>query len=79
MDLEGKTHKAYATFVRFDKGLMIVSLSDRREIRVPLDWFPRLLAARETQLKKWRLLDKGARIHWIDLDEDVWVSALLKP
>jgi len=71
--------KTGATFVRFDKGMMIVSLSDRRELRVPLDWFPRLLAAREGQLRKWRLLDKGARIHWIELDEDVWVSALLKP
>jgi hypothetical protein len=74
-----KTPPACATFVRFDKGLMIVSLSDRREIRAPLDWFPLLLAAREGQLRKWRLLDKGARIHWTELNEDVWVSALLKP
>lgn len=72
-------HKAVATFVRFDKGMMIVSLSDRREVRAPLDWFPTLLAAREPQLRKWRLLDKGARIHWLELGEDVWVSALLKP
>jgi hypothetical protein len=79
MESGTKVHKACATFVRFDKGLMIVSLSDRREIRAPLDWFPRLLAAREPELKKWRLLDKGARIYWIDLNEDVWVSTLLKP
>lgn len=79
MDAPQTQHKAYATFVRFNKGMMIVSLSDRREIRAPLDWFPRLLAAREGQLRKWRLLDKGARIHWIELDEDVWVSSLLKP
>ena len=79
MDPQPKTHKACATFVRFDKAMMIVSLSDRREVRVPLDWFPRLLAAREPELRKWRLLDKGARIHWTDLGEDVWVSALLKP
>jgi hypothetical protein len=71
--------KAVATFLRFDKGMMIVSLSDRREIRVPLDWFPRLLAAKEHELRKWRLLDSGARIHFSELREDVWVSALLKP
>ena len=70
--------KACATFLRFDKAMMIVSLSDRREIRVPLDWFPRLAAAKESELKKWRLLDKGARIHFSELREDVWVSALLK-
>lgn len=79
MESGAKSHKAAAAFVRFDKGMMIVSLSDRREVRVPLDWFPRLLAAREGELRKWRLLDKGARIHWTALGEDVWVSALLKP
>jgi len=52
--------------------------TDRREIRVPLDWFPKLKAAKESELKKWRLLDEGARIHFIELREDVWVSALLK-
>ena len=71
--------KVVATFLRVDKAMMIVSLSDRREIRVPLDWFPRLLAAKESELKKWRLLDSGARIHFSELREDVWVSALLKP
>lgn len=68
-----------ATFVRFDKSMMIVSLSDRREIRAPIDWFPRLLAAREGELRKWKLLDKGARIHFSELQVDIWVSALLKP
>ena len=71
--------KVCATFLRVDKAMMIVSLSDRREIRVPLDWFPRLLAAKESELKKWRLLDAGARIHFSELREDIWVSALLKP
>jgi hypothetical protein len=71
--------KAVATYLRVDKSMLIVSLSDRREIRVPLDWFPRLLAAREAELKKWRLLDGGARIHFSELGEDLWVSALLKP
>jgi hypothetical protein len=71
--------KASATFLRFDKTMMIVSLSDRREIRVPVDWFPRLLAAKETELRKWRLLDNGARIHFSELREDIWISALLKP
>ena len=70
--------KARATFLRFDKTMMIVSLSDRREIRVPLDWFPRLLAAKESELRKWKLLDQGARIHFSELREDVWVSALLR-
>jgi hypothetical protein len=70
---------ACATYLRFDKGMMIVSLADRREIRVPLTWFPRLLAAKETELRKWKLLDRGARISFTALGEDIWVSALLKP
>ena len=71
--------KVVATYLRVDKAMLIVSLSDRREIRVPLDWFPRLLAAKESELKKWKLLDGGARIHFGELREDLWVSALLKP
>ena len=36
------------------------------------------LAAKESELKKWKLLDGGARIHFGELREDLWVSALLK-
>ena len=70
--------RAAATDVRFEKDTMRVSLADGRQIGVPLDWFPRLRAAKDSQRKKWRLIGKGVGIHWDDLDEDVSVSALLE-
>ncbi len=73
-----KSAKAYATRVRFEKDMMHVLLLDGREISVPLEWFPRLRAAKDSQRKKWRFIGKGVGIHWDGIDEDISVAALLK-
>jgi hypothetical protein len=57
---------------------MIVSLSDGREVLVPLEWFPRLRDATAKQRDNWRLIAKGIGIHWEDVDEDIAVSTLLR-
>jgi hypothetical protein len=54
-----------------------VILADGREVSVPLEWFPRLRNANETQRKNWRLIGKGVGIHWDDIDEDISVESLL--
>ncbi len=72
-----KTTRAYATQVRFEKDMMHVLLLDGREISVPLEWFPRLRAAKDSQRKKWRFIGNGVGIHWDGIDEDISVSALL--
>jgi len=64
--------------IRFDKERMYVSLTDGREIGVPLEWFPKLHNATAMQKKNWRLIGRGMGIHWRDLDEDLSVPALLK-
>ncbi|MBM3297224.1 MAG: DUF2442 domain-containing protein [Candidatus Aminicenantes bacterium] len=64
--------------IRFDKERMYVSLTDGREIGVPLEWFPKLRSATARQKKNWRLIGGGKGIHWMDLDEDLSVPALLK-
>ena len=56
-----------------------VSLTDGREIAVPLAWFPRLLKASPTQRANWRLIGRGGGIHWPDVDEDISVAGLLQP
>ena len=43
-----------ATDVRFTDDAMQVSLSDGREISVPLEWFTRLRDATPEQRSKWR-------------------------
>ena len=73
-----KTPQALAKTVWFDKDMMHVVLMDGREISVPLEWFPRLRAAKESQRKKWRLIGNGVGLHWADIDEDISITALLE-
>ena len=64
-----------ATHVRFDTDSMWVSLSDGRELGVPLAWFPRLLHATPEQRLQVRISTRG--LHWEELDEDISVVGLL--
>ncbi len=54
-----------------------VELSDGRTISVPLDWYPRLTHATESERANWRVIGRGHGIHWQDLDEDIGVEGLL--
>lgn len=75
------THKgghALAAAVWFTDTALNVRLLDGRELAVPLEWFPRLRDATETQRAEWRLIGRGVGIHWEDLDEDISVAALLR-
>ncbi len=54
-----------------------VALEDGRSISVPTAWFPRLVHATREEQKNWRLIGKGAGIHWDDLDEDISIEGLL--
>ena len=65
------------TAVSSDDDHLRVVLADGREVSAPLAWFPRLCTATTEQRAHWRLLGRGAGIHWPDLDEDISVQALL--
>jgi hypothetical protein len=73
-----KTSDAMASEVWFDTHMMHVRLLDGREISIPVEWFPKLRDATESQRKKWRLIGKGVGIHWEEIDEDISVATLLK-
>ena len=64
--------------VRFTEDAMLVSLSDGREISVPLEWFTRLRNATTEQRNKWRFIARGIGIHWEEIDEDIAVTTLLR-
>ena len=66
-----------ATNVWFDDNKMYVSLTDGRELSIPIDWFPTLRDGTEEQRNNWRLIGDGEGIHWEDLDEDILVEKLL--
>ena len=69
---------ALATEVWFDNGMMYVRLVDGREVGAPLEWFPSLREASESQRSNWRLIGDGTGIHWEDVDEDISVIGLLE-
>jgi len=72
-----KVVTALAIVVRFEGDMLQIQLTDGREISVPLEWFPTLRDATETQRNNWRLIGRGIGIHWEDLDEDISVAGLL--
>ncbi|QZY51471.1 DUF2442 domain-containing protein [Leucobacter tenebrionis] len=72
------TLDAAAVDVDVDEKELRVTLRDGRAIIVPISWFPRLKAADPDARAKWRLIGDGEGIHWVDLDEDLSVAALLR-
>lgn len=68
-----------AVSVRIETDKFFVILEDGREIGVPYHWFRRLANATPAQREGWRLIGKGTGIHWEAVDEDLSVSALLRP
>ena len=66
-----------ATDVRVAEAELQVDISDGRTISVPLGWYPRLENGCCNERENWRTIGHGEGIHWINLDEDVSVKALL--
>jgi hypothetical protein len=55
-----------------------VLLKDGTELRVPLRWFPRLLAATPEERRDVRTSASGEALRWDRLDEDISVSGLAR-
>ena len=71
------TLEGLATSVTFDTNNMWVSLSDGRQLGIPLAYFPRLAKATAAQRKNYVISGGGIGLHWDDIDEDISVPALL--
>ena len=54
---------------------LIVALDDRREIKVPLDWYPRLVQGTAAERHHFEI--QGNAIYWPELDEDIDVRGIL--
>lgn len=70
-----------AAGVRFYENIMYISLSDGREISVPLDkvkWLEWLLNATSEQRENWSLEPGGFAIYWPELDDGFEVCHLLE-
>jgi hypothetical protein len=67
----------FAESVTISDDTLTVDLSDGRSISVPVAWYPRLAHASPAERRRWRLVGRGAGIHWEALDEDISVAGLL--
>lgn len=80
---DSKSQRAYvpttalAKLVSFDDEMMHVSLTDGRQISVPIVWFPLLRGATAEQRKKYEICGGGTSLHWPELDEDLSVAGLM--
>lgn len=62
--------------IDFAADVFVVHLEDGRSLTVPLEWFPRLRDATESQRSHYELLGRGLAIHWPEIDEDISVPRL---
>ena len=68
---------ALAKSVSFDEEMMHVSLTDGRQISVPIICFPLLRQATPEQRSNYEIGGGGTSLHWPDLDEDLSVAGLM--
>jgi hypothetical protein len=69
-----------ATQVRFDENILYISLSDGREVSLPLgqvEWLRWLAKASPEQREKWSLEPGGYAIYWEELDDGIEVCHIL--
>lgn len=75
------TEQVAATSVRFVDDILFVSLSDGREISLPLgrvEWLAWLAKASPQQRAKWSIEPGGFAIYWEELDDGIEVRHLLE-
>ncbi len=66
--------------VRFDGDILLIALSDGREVKLDLnqyEWLRWLARATPEQRAKWSLEPGGFAIYWDDLDDGIEVCHLL--
>ncbi len=75
------THQVGATDVRFSDNVLCISLSDGREISIPMErveWLEWLLKATTEQRSKWTIEPGGYAVYWDELDDGIEICHLLE-
>ena len=76
--LTKQSETVFAADVWFDDSKLHAYLTDGREIRVPIDWYPRLYDALEAARNDRLLTGRCQGIHWEVIDEYLSVAGFLK-
>ncbi len=71
------TTEPTATHIEFTHTTFTIHLADRRQLTIPLDWYPRLHHATPDERHNWELLGDGYAIEWPQLDEHIGIEGLL--
>ncbi|GIK40143.1 MAG: hypothetical protein BroJett011_39760 [Chloroflexota bacterium] len=74
------TNEVKAIGVRFEENKLYVSLSDGREVSLPIDqveWLEWLSQASPEQRANWSIEPGGFAIYWEDLDDGLEICHLL--
>jgi len=63
--------------IEFTDEQLCLHLQDGREIRVPLEFYPRLKKASRAERENYEILGGGVGIHWPEVDEDLSAEGIL--
>ena len=66
-----------AVKIWFMEGFICLRLADGREIKTPLEFYPRLKNANPDERNNFILNSTGSGIHWPQLDEDLTVEGII--
>jgi len=62
----------------YENGNICLLLSDRKEIRFPIELNRKLQHATRDQLSNIEIICAGTGLHWSDLDEDLSVAGIIE-
>ena len=63
--------------VDFKKDFIRIFLTNGREIKTPLSFYPKLEKASGKKRRNFEIIGEGTGIHWPDLDEDLSVVGIV--
>ena len=77
MSLQARKFRDYPSITNLvvESDRIRATMSDGREVAIPVAWFPRLASATQDQLGHFEISPGGYGIHWPDVDEDISVKA----
>ncbi len=80
MNLPARKNRSYPaiTGVQITEDKISATMSDGREVSIPLAWFSRLSHATLKELKNYEISPGGYGIHWPGIDEDISIKAFFE-